>query len=109
MARNGAIVKSNGGMIYLANTSDNSKFKGQFNQAGGETQCEGIMFGGINDIYGGILKVCSTESYITYNVNLYDGATLNHWTRNLTLTNVFPGVQNGVGLTFKGNSSVANF
>jgi predicted outer membrane repeat protein len=109
MAGNGTIVKSNGGMIYLANTSDNSKFNGQFNQTGGETQCEGIMFGGINDIYGGILKVCSTESYITYNVNLYDGATLNHWTRNLMLTNVFPGVQNGVGLTFKGNSSIANF
>jgi hypothetical protein len=67
------------------------------------------MFGGINNIYGGILKVCSTESYITYNVNLYDGTTLNHWTRNLMLTNIFTGETNGVGLSFKGNNSNVNF
>jgi predicted outer membrane repeat protein len=109
IAGNGTISKSNNGMIYLENTSDNSNFKGQFNQNGGETQCEGIMFGGINDIYSGILKVCSTESYITYNVNLHDGATLNHWTRNLELTNVFPGSTNGIGLNFKGSNSIANF
>jgi predicted outer membrane repeat protein len=109
IAGNGTIVKSNNGMIYLENTSDSSQFKGQFNQANGETQCEGIMFGGVNNIYGGILKVCSTESYITYNVNLYDGATLNHWTRNLMLINIFTGETNGVGLSFKGSNSNANF
>ncbi|MDR1104391.1 MAG: hypothetical protein LBK92_03450 [Endomicrobium sp.] len=109
IAGNGTIVKSNNGMIYLENTSDSSQFKGQFNQANGETQCEGIMFGGVNNIYGGILKVCSTESYITYNVNLYDSATLNHWTRNLMLTNIFTGETNGVGLSFKGSNSNANF
>ncbi|MCA6085817.1 beta strand repeat-containing protein [Candidatus Endomicrobiellum agilis] len=110
IAGNGIITKNNGEMIlYLANTSNNSQFNGHFNHNGGETQCEGIMFGGINDIYSGILKVCSTESYITYNVNLHDNATLNHWTRNLNLTNIYQGVQNGVGLSFIGSNATANF
>jgi predicted outer membrane repeat protein len=43
IAGNGTISKSNNGMIYLENTSDNSNFKGQFNQNGGETQCEGLQ------------------------------------------------------------------
>jgi predicted outer membrane repeat protein len=109
IAGSGAITKGGSGRVYLANTSNSSQFKGSFNQTAGETQVEGIMLGGINNIYSSILKVCSTESYVTYNVNLFDNATLNHWTRNLTLTNIYPGISNGPGLTFSGKGATANF
>ncbi|MDR2399997.1 MAG: hypothetical protein LBD61_06210 [Endomicrobium sp.] len=109
IAGTGIITKDGTGKVYLANTSNSSQFKGLFTQTAGETQVEGIMFGGSNNIYSSILKVCSTESYVTYNVNLFNNATLNHWTRNLTLTNIYPGISNGPGLTFSGNGATANF